>query len=81
MRRELRRFIFIFEEDVQNIHGKLVKETYKIYVNDAKNIRMTAYENNDNVFFVQDHNNSVMGSLTCGTCHLHWVFKPNGKGT
>lgn len=63
-RQELSRFILIFEEDVQNIYGKLLEETYKMYANDAKNVQMCASENNDNTFFAQDHNNSVTGSLT-----------------
>lgn len=79
MTQELRRVIFIFDDDVQNIYGKLVEETYKMYANDAENVRMCASDNNDNAFFVQDHINSVVGGLTCGTCPLHWTFKLNGK--
>lgn len=61
---ELSRDIFILEDDVRNMAGKLALESYKRHVNDAKSVRMWVAENHDSVFFIQDENNTVTGGLT-----------------
>jgi cupin superfamily acireductone dioxygenase involved in methionine salvage len=55
--------LFICEQDICNLAGKLAKETYKKHENDAKNVRMQVSKNKDKVFFYQESKVEVKGTL------------------
>jgi hypothetical protein len=49
----LSKYLFLCEQDICNVVGKLAKETYKQHDNDAKNVKMWVKDNVDNVFYFQ----------------------------
>jgi D-alanyl-D-alanine dipeptidase len=61
----LREF-FLCEQDICNLVGKLAKETYKKYEDDAKSVRTWVIENREKVFFYQEYNVQVEGNLHDG---------------
>jgi hypothetical protein len=56
---ELSRDLFLNEQDIRNMVGKLTKETYKKHENDTQSVRMWVAENINNVFFYQKTNVEV----------------------
>jgi len=61
--KDLSRDLILCEEDIRNLVGNLAKETYKKHENDAKNVRMWVFKNNDKVFFYQESKVEVEGTL------------------
>ena len=61
---ELTRDLFIFEQDIRNVAGRLAIETYKRDNNDAKSVRMWVQENPFLVFYYKESGVHVRGAIT-----------------
>jgi hypothetical protein len=61
---ELSRDLFLNEQDICKLVGKLAKKTYNKHENDAWIIRMWVVENKYKVFFYQENGGQVEGSYT-----------------
>jgi hypothetical protein len=56
---ELEKDLFLSEQDIRNMAGKLTKKTYKKHENDAQSVHMWVTKNRDNIFFNQKTNAEV----------------------
>ena len=63
---ELTRDLFISEQDIRNVAGRLAKETYKRDNNDAKSVRMWVQEHPHLVFYYKESGLHVRGAITRG---------------
>ena len=61
---ELTRDLFISEQDIRNIVGRLAIETYKRDDNDAKSVRMWVQKHPDLVFYYKESGLHVRGAIT-----------------
>ena len=61
---ELTRDLFISEQDIRNVAGKLAIETYKCDNNDAKSVRMWVQDNPFLVFYYKESGAYVRGAIT-----------------
>ena len=61
---ELTRDLFISEQDIRNVAGRLAIETYKLDNNDAKSVRMWVQHNPQLVFFYKESGLHVRGAIT-----------------
>ena len=61
---ELTRDLFISEQDIRNVAGRLAIETYKRDNNDAKSVRMWVQENPFLVFYYKESGVHVRGAIT-----------------
>ena len=61
---ELTRDLFISEQDIRNVAGRLAIETYKRDNNDAKSVRMWVQENPSLVFYYKELGVHVWGAIT-----------------
>ena len=61
---ELTRDLFISEQDIRNVAGRLAIETYKRDNNDAKSVRMWVQENPFLVFYYKESGAHVRGVIT-----------------
>ena len=60
----LTRDLFISEQDIRNVAGRLAVETYKRDNNDAKSVRMWVQENPFEVFYYKESGVHVRGAIT-----------------
>jgi hypothetical protein len=56
--------LFLCEQNIRNVVGKLAKETYKPHDNDANNIKMWVKDNVDNVFYFQKTSHEPIRGLS-----------------
>ena len=61
---ELTRDLFISEQDIRNVAGRLAIETYKRDNNDAKHVRMWVQEHPELVFYYKESGLHVRGAIT-----------------
>ena len=61
---ELTRDMFISEQDIRNVAGRLAIETYKRDNNDAKSVRMWVQEHPFLVFYYKESGAYVRGAIT-----------------
>ena len=61
---ELTRDLFISEQDIRNVAGRLAIETYKRDNNDAKSVRMWVQEHPELVFYYKESGLHVRGAIT-----------------
>ena len=61
---ELTRDLFISEQDIRNVVGRLAIETYKRDNNDAKSVRMWVQEHPFLVFYYKESGAHVRGAIT-----------------
>ena len=61
---ELTRDLFISEQDIRNVAGRLAIETYKRDNNDAKFVRMWVQEHPELVFYYKESGLHVPGAIT-----------------
>ena len=61
---ELTRDLFISEQDIRNVAGRLAIETYKRDNNDAKSVRMWVQEHPSLVFYYKESGVHVRGAIT-----------------
>ena len=61
---ELTRDLFISEQDIRNVVGRLAIETYKRDNNDAKSVRMWVQQNPFLVFYYKESGVYVRGAIT-----------------
>ena len=61
---ELTRDLFISEQDIRNVAGRLAIETYKRDNNDAKSVRMWVQEHPQLVFYYKETGLHVRGAIT-----------------
>ena len=61
---ELTRDLFICDQDIRNVAGRLAIETYKRDNNDAKSVRMWVQENPRLVFYYKESGAHVRGAIT-----------------
>jgi len=57
------RNLFLCEQDIHNVVGKLAKQTYKRHDNDANNVKMWVKDNVENVFYFQKTSHEPIGGL------------------
>ena len=62
---DLTRDLFICDQDIRNIAGRLAIETYKRDNNDAKSVRMWVQEHPHLVFYYKESGVHVRGAITC----------------
>ena len=61
---ELTRDMFICDQDIRNVDGRLAIETYKRDNNDAKSVRMWVQEHPHLVFYYKESGIHVRGAIT-----------------
>ena len=61
---ELTRDLFISEQDIRNVAGRLAIETYKRDNNDAKSVRMWVQKHPDLIFYYKESGVHVRGAIT-----------------
>ena len=61
---ELTRDLFICDQDIRNVAGRLAIETYKRDNNDAKSVRMWVQEHPHLVFYYKESGVHVRGTIT-----------------
>jgi hypothetical protein len=61
---ELTRDLFISDQDIRNVAGRLAIETYKRDNNDAKSVRMWVQEHPALVFYYKESGVHVRGAIT-----------------
>ena len=61
---ELTRDLFISEQDIRNVAGRLAIETYKRDNNDAKSVRMWVQQHPELVFYYKESGLHVRGAIT-----------------
>jgi hypothetical protein len=61
---ELNKNMFLIEQDVKVLFGKVVQETYQLQKNDVKNVHMWVQQNTNSVFYYQETRVEVDGGLT-----------------
>jgi hypothetical protein len=71
--KDLSRDLFLCEQDIHNMVGKLAKGMYKKHENDAKSVQMWVFKNKDNVFLYQESKVEVEGTLQgCNMPFHNW---------